>query len=199
MEIVDFLKNLNDMLNEFLLNAGIYAPFLSTILVILEGLFAFLPLVVFVTINILTLGPLFGGIISWIGTVIGGYLTFLLCRKGLSNIFQKYIKSKEKISKFMNKIDKLHFNQIVLIISIPFAPSFFINVGAGLSHISMKKYLYALIIGKIFVILFLGYIGTNIIDCLTNPIMIIKVLVLIIVAYIIGQIVNKKFDIDGRF
>ena len=198
VEIINWLKNFSVILNDFLMGLGIWAPILSSILIVLEGIFAFLPLVVFVTINIITLGAFFGGILSWILTTIGSFLAFYLCRIGLSNFFQRKI-SKGKISKFMTKIDNLKFKQLVLIIAIPFAPSFFINVGAGLSKISIKKYLYALLIGKVFVILFLGYIGSNVIECLKNPLVLIKVVMLVVIAYIIAQVVNKKFDLDERF
>ncbi len=199
MEVFETLKNLNDVLNDFLLNAGVWAPILSSVLIVLEGIFAFLPLVVFVTINILTLGPVLGGILSWILTTIGSFLAFYLCRKGFSKYFQRFIGGKEKMSKAMNFIDNLKFKQLVLIIAIPFAPSFFINVGAGLSKIPLKKYLYALLIAKIFVIIFLGYIGCNLVECLTNPVMFIKVVLLVVGAYVFAQIINKKFDLDERF
>lgn len=199
MEILDFFNNLNNILNDFLLNLGIFAPILSTILIVLEGVLAFLPLVVFVTINILTLGSVLGSAISWIATVIGSFITFLLCRKGFSQIFRKFINSKEGIKHFMEKIDKLKFNQLVVIMSIPFAPSFFINVGAGLSKIPAKKYLYALLVGRLFSIIYLGYLGVNLVDALKNPIIIIKVLLLTLAAYILGKIINKRFDIDERY
>lgn len=199
MEILDFFNNLNNILNDFLLNLGIFAPILSTILIVLEGVLAFLPLVVFVTINILTLGTVLGSAISWIATVIGSFITFLLCRKGFSQIFRKFINSKEGIKHFMEKIDKLKFNQLVVIMSIPFAPSFFINVGAGLSKIPAKKYLYALLVGRLFSIIYLGYLGVNLVDALKNPIIIIKVLLLTLAAYILGKIINKRFDIDERY
>lgn len=199
MEVVETLKNLNDLLNEFLMNAGVWAPILSSLLIVLEGILAFLPLVVFVTINVLTLGPIIGGILSWILTTIGSFLAFYLCRVGLSHLFNKFISSKEKTIKLMEVINHLKFKQLVLIIAIPFAPSFFINVGAGLSHISIKKYLYALLIGKIFVIIFLSYIGSNLVECLTNPILFIKVIIMVLIAYCIAQFVNKKFNLDERF
>lgn len=198
VEIINWLKNFSVILNDFLMGLGIWAPILSSILIVLEGIFAFLPLVVFVTINIITLGAFFGGVLSWVLTTAGSFLAFYLCRIGLSNFFQKKI-SKGKISKFMTKIDNLKFKQLVLIIAIPFAPSFFINVGAGLSKISIKKYFYALLIGKVFVILFLGYIGSNVIECLKNPLILIKVVLMVTIAYIIAQVVNKKFDLDERF
>ena len=78
-------------------------------------------------------------------------------------------------------------------------PSFFINVGAGLSKIPIKKYLYALLIGKVVIVIFWGFLGYNLVECLTNPLEFIKVFILIAVAYIVARIVTKKFDLDERF
>ena len=47
MEIVEIIENFNIWLEEFLLNAGILAPLLCTLLIFLEGILAFLPLFVF--------------------------------------------------------------------------------------------------------------------------------------------------------
>lgn len=199
MELIDFLKNLSDSLNEFLMSAGVWAPVISSILIVFEGILAFLPLVVFVTINILTLGSIVGGILSWILTTIGSFSAFYLCRKGFGNFFQRFIGGREKMSKAMEVIDNLKFKQLVLIIAIPFGPSFFINVGAGLSKIPIKKYFYALLVAKVFVILFLGYIGCNLLECLRNPFVFVKVVLLVIGAYILAQIVSKKFNLDERF
>lgn len=199
MDVFEILKNFSQSLNEVLMSAGIWAPLISSLLIIVEGVLAFLPLVVFVTINILVMGPFFGGVVSWICTTLGSFLAFFLFRKGFSSFFQKKIDKNEKLIRFMQSIDHLKFRQLVLLIAIPFAPSFFINLGAGLSKISVKKYFYALLVGKIFVIIFLGYIGCNLIECLTNPIVFVKVIFLVLTAYVLAQVVNKKFDLDGRF
>lgn len=196
---MSWLSEMNELLNEFLLNLGILAPIFSSILIVLEGVLAFLPLFVFITVNMLVLGPILGGLISWICTFIGGFLTFYLCRKGLHDIFQKKIENHKLISKYNKLIDKLNFTKLVLFVAIPFMPSFFINVGAGLSNISIKKYLYALLVGKIFIIIFWGYIGCNLVECLTNPLELIKVVVLIVIAYVVARIVDKKFNVDERF
>lgn len=196
---MSIFNELNDVINEFLMNLGILAPILSSILIVLEGLLAFLPLFVFITVNMLVMGPIFGGLISWICTTIGGFLTFYLCRKGFHDYFQRKIKNNKTIIKYNDIIDNLSFVKLVLFVAIPFMPSFFINLGAGLSNIPVKKYLYALLLGKMFIVIFWGYIGCNLIECLTNPIEFIKVVVLMIGAYIIAQVVNKKFGLDERF
>lgn len=196
---MEFFGQINDYLNEFLMNAGILAPLLSCILIFLEGILAFLPLFVFITVNFLTVGPIIGTIISWIFTVLGGFFTFYFCRKKFSNYVEKKFENRLKLKRFMQRISKLKFVQILLIVAIPFTPSFFVNLAAGLSKISVKKYLYALTMGKLFVVIFWGYVGTSLLECLTNPLALIKVFVLVGVAYILGVIVNKKFDLDKRF
>lgn len=154
---MEVLNAVNESLNTMLLNAGMMAPLISSILIVSEAIFAFLPLFVFITINVLTLGTLAGSFISWCCTIFGSFLAFFLCRKDLSPIFQKFIKNKSHLNKFMKYIDKLKFSKLVLIISIPLTPSFFVNLAAGLSNIPLKKYLYALILGKTCIVIFWGY------------------------------------------
>jgi uncharacterized membrane protein YdjX (TVP38/TMEM64 family) len=95
--------------------------------------------------------------------------------------------------------DFISKEMLALLKAIKILPSFFINMGAGLSHISQKKYLYALLMGKVLVIAFCGYLGINLIECFTNPYALIKVVVMLVVAYIVASVVNKKFDLDERF
>ena len=196
---MSYFNELSEIINEFLLSMGILAPIFSSILIVLEGVLAFLPLFVFITINMLVLGSFFGFFVSWICTTIGSFLTFYLCRKGFHDFFQNKINNHKIILKYNKLIDNLTFVKLVLFVAIPFMPSFFINVGAGLSNIPLKKYLYALILGKIFVVIFWGYIGCNLVECLTNPLELIKVILLIVIAYVIAKVVNKKFELDERF
>ena len=195
MELIDFFRNFNEVLDTFLEGLGIWAPVISSLLIIVEGVLAFLPLFVFVTINVHTLGFILGGSISWICTVTGSFITFYLCRKG----FSKFLYKKDKKRKLMGKIDKLKFSQIVLIISIPFAPSFFINVAAGLSHIPMKKFFYSLLLGKVCVIIYCSFIGTSLVESFTNPYALLKVLLLVAGGYVVSKVVGDKYNIDERY
>ncbi len=199
MEILETFNELNNSLNTFLLNAGMWAPLLSSLLIVLEAIFAFLPLCVFVTINLLTMGDILGSVVSYCCTVAGCFFTFFLCRVGLNPIFQKFMKNKSGLTKFMNMIDNMSFSKLVLIISIPLTPSFFVNLAAGLSKIPKRKYLYALAFGKTIIILFWGFLGTSLIDCLTNPLMLIKVVLMILVCNLVSKFINKKFDLDNIF
>lgn len=207
MDIVEIFNNLENVLESFLESVGIWAPVFSCALIFLEGILAFLPLFVFVTCNIYSLsgllgnflGTILGVFLSWIFTILGSFATFTLVRKIFNKPFRNKIAKKNKVKKFMKIVDNLKYSQLVLIISIPFSPSFFINLGAGLSNINAKKYFSALLIGKMSEMLFLSYVGVTLIDCLTNPIALIKVAIILVVGYLISLFVNKKFDLDGKF
>ena len=104
MEIMEIMKDIDLWLNDFLLDMGVWAPILASLLIIVEAVLAFLPLFVFVTVNILILGSIVGGVLSWILTVIGSFLAFTLFRKGLSKWFDKFV-NKGQVTKFMKLIN----------------------------------------------------------------------------------------------
>ena len=204
---MSWLSDLEQLLTEFLNNMGVWAPFFCCALIFLEGILAFLPLFVFVAFNILALSNIFGTffgtilgvVLSWIFSVLGSFTMFFLVRKILSGRFRNKIKNSPKVIKFMNVLDKLTYSQLVLITSIPFSPSFFINLGAGLSTVNYKKYFCALLIGKFAEMIFLGYVGVSLLECLTEPLALIKVAVIMLIGYMISIVVNKKFNLDERF
>jgi uncharacterized membrane protein YdjX (TVP38/TMEM64 family) len=199
MEIIEIFSEFEVWLNDFLMNAGVWAPIFSCALVFLEGILAFLPLFIFVTVNVLTMGNILGVILSWFFSALGGFTTFIFIRKVFNKPFRKRISKKPKINKFMTVIDGLKYSQLVLLTSIPFSPSFFINLGAGLSNVNMKKYFCALVIGKFVEMIFLAYVGVGLVECLTNPVALIKVIVVVLAGYLVSVAVNKKFDMDERF
>ena len=204
MDIISTMEQLNEMLETFLSNAGMWAPFFSTILVFFEGIFAFLPLVVFVTVNVESFnmlvgspwGTIIGILVSWVFSVSGGYCTFLLCRKGIQAFFLKHFKKKGLIRKFVDFVGEAKFSFVVLFMSCAFTPSFFMNVGAGLSKMSKRRYFYILLIGKFFCVCFLAYVGTGLIDCLTNPYKLIEMCIMLVISYFFSKFVSKKFDLD---
>ena len=132
-------------------------------------------------------------------SVLGSFTMFFCIRKLFGEKFRNKIKNKPKVTKFMNVVDKLTYSQLVLITSIPFSPSFFINLGAGLSKINMKKYFCALLIGKFAEMIFLGYVGVSLIECLTQPLALVKVVIIMLIGYGASVVVNKRFNLDERF
>ena len=60
----------------------------------------------------------------------------------------------------------------------------------------VNKFLPALMIGKISLVAFWGYVGTSLIEGLKNPMILIKVGIIIIIMFIISKIINKKLNLD---
>lgn len=193
---MEFMTNLDSLINEFLLNIGIYGPILGCFCILIESIVPILPLFVFITINFLVFGGIIGFIISWLFTVLGCLLSFFLFRKKIKNWFDKKTKNSKQLAKVMKAVNKVKLEQLTAIIAVPFTPAFLVNIAAGLSKMSFKKFLIALLVGKIFLVLFWGFVGTSLVQSLTHPIALVKVIVLVLFAFLTSKVINKKFALD---
>ncbi len=194
--MTEILNNLNNWIEITINSLGPYSVILSCLLIVFESIIPILPLSFFIAILYIKYGVWIGFIISWIFTIIGCIMSFFL----FQTIFQKKIDEKlrknEKFNKIFTIIDNISFRQIVVLLAIPFTPAFLVNIAAGISKINYKKYIPALIIGKIFLVYFWGEIGLTLIESLKNPIALIKIIIMVIISYLISIIVNKKLKID---
>ncbi len=191
----ELLLEINIYLEQTLMNLGIWAPIFSCVLIMLESIIAILPLFVFVSINIIALGPFIGFIVSWISTIIGCILIFYITKNIFHQKFENYILKKNKFKKSYEIINHLSISQITLILSIPFTPSFILNIVAGLSNIKLKSYLLALIIGKFFTVIFWGFIGTSLLESIQDPKTLITIGIMLLSAYGVSLIIKKIFKI----
>lgn len=175
---------------------GIWGPIVGCFLITIESMLPILPLFVFITLNFLAFGNILGFIISWFFTCVGCSLSFFLFRSKFQTWWYKKLKGKGLLSvDTMNKITSLKFEQLTTIIAIPFTPAFLINIACGLSKMTYKKYITALMIGKAFLVYFWGFIGVSLVESFKHPIYLIKVVVIMLIAYVISKIINKKFSI----
>ncbi len=187
-EIIDtFVTNSTEILTGF-------GPIAGVLLIILESILPVLPLSVFITLNMVSFGSFFGFFISWISTIIGCMLSFTLFRHFFQKKLYRFIKKKEqeKFANIMKIISNISFSNLVILIAIPFSPAFFINIAAGVSKIKVEKFFLAVIIGKIVMIYFWGYIGTTLLESLTDINVLFKIAFLLIGAFLVSKIVEKK-------
>lgn len=194
--MTEFFNEISRLIDVLINMLGIWGPLLGCILIILESIIPILPLSVFITLNFLAFGNFKGFIISWICIIIGCSISYWMFDKGFKNIFEKRLRNNSNVNRFMKIIDNLKFEQLVTILAIPFTPAFAVNIAAGLSKMKYSKYLKALIIGKAFMVYFWGYIGTSLIESLTHPIALIKIIIIIIIAFISSKVINKIVKID---
>lgn len=189
--IGDIIENIKVLVQS---NNIILSILLGSFIVILESIIPALPLAVFIAINIIAFGNFGGFVISWVSTVIGCSISFWVFRKLKENIFKK-VKKDSKILKIMRKIGNMDFSHLVIITAMPFTPAFSINIASGLSEISYKKFLFIVVIAKLSIIYFWGFVGTTLLESITDIAVIIKILFLICITFILSKIVMKHFDI----
>ena len=195
--LTEIISNLDYYTELFLQNLGIMGAIISCALITIESILPILPICVFITLVFLTFGNFWGFIISWIFTCLGCIISFSLFRSKIKSWFEKrFVKKGSNIKEFMHYVDKMSLSSLTILIAIPFTPASVVNIAAGLSNMKFKKFLYATLIGKLFMVYFWGYIGTTLIECFTHPIYIVRILLMLIFAYIISKFVNKKFNIE---
>ncbi len=191
------MEMIDTFIDTTLQGLGLWGPIVGCFFITIESILPFLPLFVFITLNFLAFGPILGFIISWIFTCLGCFLSFLLFRKKVQTHLYKHLKKKGIISEqTIDMITNLKFEQLTTIIAIPFTPAFLVNIAAGISDMSYKKFIGALLIGKIFLVYFWGFVGVSLIESIKNPIYLVKVGILLLIAYVVSRIINKKFNLN---
>ena len=192
---MDIIKLFVDYSTHFISTGGIIYGFF---IVFIECIIPMLPLGVFVALNVNAFGLIIGILISWAATCLGSFLVYILFTF-IGKKFIKKIVNKKTINKILNaiqKFQKISFPELVLLITLPFSPSCFINIISGLARVPKKKFVFSIIIGKIFTVIFWGYIGKNFIESMHDPKSIIFILITLLIAYIISKIVSKKMNIE---
>ena len=174
-----------------------FGPIAGVILILMESILPMLPLSVFITLNMVSYGPLFGFLISWIATIIGCMLSFSLFRTMFQKKLYRFInkKNSEKLKNLMKGISQISFSNLVVLIALPFSPAFLINIAGGLSKIKIEKFFLAIMIGKVMMVYFWGYIGTSLLESLSDITTLIKIALLLIVAFLLSKVIEKKLKV----
>ena len=184
----ELINNLTDFIGQF----GYFSGFL---LVFLESMIPILPLSLFVAVNVFTYGSLAGFIVSYLGSVSGCIVAYLLCRK-FNDYFESKYKKHKKIKSIKKKLKNIKVSTLAVILAVPFTPAFLLNIAAGLTKYDFKKYFTAVIIGKIPMIYFWCFIGASLKESLTDWTILIKIAVMLIIAYLVSKVVNKIMQND---
>lgn len=176
-------------------NLGMYGALLGSLFIILESILPPLPLFVFIAINYVAFGKILGFLISWICTCVGCILSYYLVKKYLRNWIIYKVRDVNLFTKCINYIENLPLSSVTVVLAIPFTPAFMINIAAGICNMDFKKYLSAILISKIFLVYFWGNVGTGLLESLHDPDSIIKVIIMIVSAYLLSIVIKRVFKI----
>ena len=192
---MDLINAIVEYSTEVISNGGIL---FGMLLIMIESFIPVLPLSVFIALNTHTFGLLPGIVMSWVSTCIGCYISYLIFYYVSNNIIYKYLskKTRNKIDKAVDKFQNISLANLTVIITLPFTPAFLINILAGVSGMSKKKYIVAVVIGKIFMVSFWGYIGKSFVESMTDISAIIVMSIMIIIAYALSKLIGKNANIE---
>lgn len=190
------MEELTNNILIFIQNTGLLGVILSCFILSIESIIPIIPLLVFISINFIILGPVLGFILSWLFTVLGSLLSYYLFRKKLSKKFINYTKDNETVQRYIKILRNLSTGKMLLIVALPFTPAFAVNIAAGILKIDIKKYLTAILFGKISLVIYSAYIGTSFVEGLSNPIILLNLVILIFIIYILFLIVKKLLKLN---
>lgn len=166
---------------------GFLLPFFDSFLPIF-------PFVFVIAVNVKAFGFWPGFIASWTGSVLGTLLLFYILRKVGRNTITNFLYRPGKKHPVMNWIGKAGFGPIFIILCLPFTPSFFVNIFAAVSRVRASVYIPAVIFGKFVMVLSVATIGKDIGDFRHHPSKTIILVVLMIVLWRVGKIVEKRLS-----
>ena len=191
--MVEMIDSFISLITSYLQQFGIPFGFL---LIISESIIPVLPLGVFVAFNMMAFGGIVGFIISWIATCIGCYLSYFFFSKLFSKMILRNTKKREKLDKIVKKMQNIDFSKLVLIVALPFTPAFLVNIACGLIKMNLKKFMAAILIGKLSIVYFWGFIGKSMLESITDLKTVITLCLLLVVSYVLSKIVSKKLEIE---
>ncbi|GGG13500.1 putative membrane protein YhjE [Lysinibacillus alkalisoli] len=181
---------------------GKLGPLIGILLPFIESFLPFLPLVIFVVANASAFGLWFGFLLSWIGTVLGSYLVFLIVRKYGHHPRLKRITGGEKVQSLIRWVDMKGLSPLFVLLCFPFTPSVLVNIVAGLANIRKKFYLIVLMAGKFVMIFLMSVLGYDLRALISSPVKMILAVVAVIALWGIGKIIeiqlNKRVERDLR-
>lgn len=193
--LVELVQTFIDFCTDFISQGGFLFGFL---LVLLESFLPILPLGVFVALNVNAFGGVIGIFISWVATSLGCFLSFLFFSFLSEKLWNHFLFSKtlKKVEKAIFKFRSISFSNLVLVIALPFTPAFLINIVCGIVRMSKKKFLLSIAIGKVFMLIFWGYVSKSFIESIGDINTIIFISILLVIAYVVSKVVSRRVEID---
>ena len=82
---------INEVVNNTVNYIQLYGPWLGFLIIILESILPFLPLFVFIALNVEAFGFIFGFILSWAATIVGCLISYFFFKSLVGKRVDKYI------------------------------------------------------------------------------------------------------------
>lgn len=143
---------------------GIYAPLIFLLIQIIQVVYPIIPGGVTVVVAPLVFGPLWGFTYSFIGVLIGSIINFILARK-YGKTFVRAFVSEETYRKYYGWLTKgKRFEWLMAsAFALPGFPDDFLCMVAGLTKMTMKRFLVIFLLFKPITLYFYGIGGASLV------------------------------------
>jgi uncharacterized membrane protein YdjX (TVP38/TMEM64 family) len=128
---------------------GMWAIPGSLLLNIVINVIGVVPSVMVTGINVMMWGPLMGGILSWIGEILGSITALWLYRLGIRSFKKMNSKQWRWIESLNRWPRKKQFLSLLAARITPFIPSMIVNLAGAFTNVRMMDFIITTAIGKI--------------------------------------------------
>lgn len=187
-QMIFYLSSMNlDMIKEYILSFGIWAPITSFLLMVLQSVLAPIPAFLITLSNAAIFGWIKGALLSWSSAMAGAVLCFFIAR-GLGREAVEKLTSKfalDDIDDFFSKYGK---HTILIARLLPFVSFDIVSYAAGLTSMNFWSFFIATGIGQLPATIIYSYVG----GMLTGGAQLLVSGLLILFALSIAIYVGKK-------
>lgn len=183
-------------LRQFILGYGLWAPFVSIALMMLQSLIPVVPGLVITITNAWIFGWQYGALYSWTGGLLGALLDFGLARWYGRLPVEKFVKTN-----YLTMIDvfikKYGIGAIFITRLTPIIPFKIVSYGAGLTRMSPWRFAVATAIGQAPAIILYSILGQNITHHLRTTMVLTSLFITLgVVAYYYRAAIKRRFFPD---
>lgn len=187
-----------DNIRSLLENYRAFGPFLGILLPLLEAFIPILPLILFVGANAAAYGFFLGAFLSWIGTSLGAIMVFSIFRIWSKGRLKRWLVKSRKIDQTLHWVERHGFGPLFILFCIPFTPSSLVNVAAGLSGISFRSFLVAVMLGKMVMVFMISYVGHDWINLWHQPLELFGIIIAVVILWVAGKWMEIKMQKSGK-
>jgi len=178
---------------DYLLGFGIWAPAVSSALMVLQALLAPIPAFVVTFTNGLLFGWFWGALLSWSSAMLGAVLCFWIARSLGRPVVEKLVGGTKSLE--VSDLFFARYGDRAILISrlLPFVSFDIISYGAGLTPVSFWRFLLATGIGQLPATVLYSYLGQNLTGSVKVLFWVFSItLAIFVVAWTVGPVVLKR-------
>lgn len=194
MSMINIITNTE----EYLLSLGVITPLFSCIMIFLDSFISIFPYFILISINILILNPILGFLLSFLSTILGSYIMYLLVKNKLKDFTNFHLKNNKIFKRITTQIKEIKLSTLIIVYALPYTPTFIVNIAIALTNVKEKLFIKGLFFGKIINVLFWTFLSLGLFDNIKNVNKIITFVTILFTTYISSKIYIKNFTMKER-